>query len=129
MLSFFGNCTASNIYFTDLTWLGATKWRHTGTQTTIARQTDDAEIVGAVLERGEAAKSDDYSHIVQPYRFQPCQAVLTVRSLPTSSVTHARTWELTSFMSRMQPIIVFQPGIFLRAPNPALTVLRPARFT
>ena len=32
---------------------------------------DDTEIVGAVLKRGEAAESDDYSHIVQPYRFEP----------------------------------------------------------
>ena len=32
---------------------------------------DDIEIVGAVLKRGEAAESDDYSHIVQPYRFEP----------------------------------------------------------
>ena len=32
---------------------------------------DDIEIVRAVLKRGEAAESDDYSHIVQPYRFEP----------------------------------------------------------
>ena len=32
---------------------------------------DDIEIVEAVLKRGEAAESDDYSHIVQPYRFEP----------------------------------------------------------
>ena len=32
---------------------------------------DDYDIVGAVLERGEAAESDDYCHIVQPYRFEP----------------------------------------------------------
>ena len=32
---------------------------------------DDTEIVGAVLKRGEAAESDDYSHIVQPCRFEP----------------------------------------------------------
>ena len=51
------------------------KWRHTGTQTSIARQTDDTEIVGAVLERGEAAESDDYSHIVQPYMFEPYLAM------------------------------------------------------
>ena len=31
---------------------------------------DDIEIVRAVLKRGEAAESDDYSHIVQPYRFE-----------------------------------------------------------
>ena len=36
---------------------------------------DDTEIVGAVLERGEAAESDDYSHIVQPYRFEPYLAM------------------------------------------------------
>ena len=35
---------------------------------------DDNEIAGAVLERGEAAESDDYSHNVQPYRFEPCDA-------------------------------------------------------
>ena len=32
---------------------------------------DDIEIVRAVFKRGEAAESDDYSHIVQPYRFEP----------------------------------------------------------
>ena len=32
---------------------------------------DDIKIVRAVLKRGEAAESDDYSHIVQPYRFEP----------------------------------------------------------
>ena len=32
---------------------------------------DDIDIIGAVLKRGEAAESDDYSHIVQPYRFEP----------------------------------------------------------
>ena len=32
---------------------------------------DDIEIVEAVLKRGEAAEFDDYSHIVQPYRFEP----------------------------------------------------------
>ena len=36
---------------------------------------DDIEIVGAVLKRGEAAESDDYSHIVQPYRFEPYLAM------------------------------------------------------
>ena len=36
---------------------------------------EDTEIVGAVLERGEAAESDDYSHIVQPYRFEPYLAM------------------------------------------------------
>ena len=46
-------------------------YRTTGTQTMIARRTDDTEIVGAVLERGEAAESDNYSRIVQPYRFEP----------------------------------------------------------
>ena len=35
---------------------------------------DDIEIVGAVLKR-EAAESDDYSHIVQPYRFEPYHAM------------------------------------------------------
>ena len=36
---------------------------------------DDIEFVGAVLKRGEAAESDDYSHIVQPYRFEPYLAM------------------------------------------------------
>ena len=36
---------------------------------------DDIEIVEAVLKRGEAAETDDYSHIVQPYRFEPCHAM------------------------------------------------------
>ena len=36
---------------------------------------DDIEIVEAVLQRGEAAESDDYSHIVQPYRFEPYLAM------------------------------------------------------
>ena len=36
---------------------------------------DDIEIVRAVLKRGEAAESDDYSHIVQPYRFEPYLAM------------------------------------------------------
>ena len=36
---------------------------------------DDIEIVGAVLKRGEATKSDDHSHIVQPYRFEPYLAM------------------------------------------------------
>ena len=35
---------------------------------------DDTEIVGAVLER-EAAESEEYSHIVQPYRFEPYLAM------------------------------------------------------
>ena len=37
----------------------------------IETDSEDIEIVGAVLKRGEAAESDDYSHIVQPYRFEP----------------------------------------------------------
>ena len=36
---------------------------------------DDIEIVEAVLKRGEAAASDDYSHIVQPYMFEPYLAM------------------------------------------------------
>ena len=36
---------------------------------------DDIEIVRAVLKRGEAAESDDCSHIVQPYRFEPYLAM------------------------------------------------------
>ena len=36
---------------------------------------DGIEIVRAVLKRGEAAESDDYSHIVQPYRFEPYLAM------------------------------------------------------
>ena len=47
------------------------------------RQTDDdseansgdTAIVGAVLEREEAAESDYYSHIVQSYRFGPYLAM------------------------------------------------------
>ena len=38
---------------------------------------DDTGIVGAVLERGEDAESDDYSHIVQPYRVEPNHAMPT----------------------------------------------------
>ena len=46
-------------------------------QTSDDSETDsgDTEIVGAVLERGEAAESDDYRHIVQPYRFGPYLAM------------------------------------------------------
>ena len=52
-------------------------------ETDIYRQTnddsetdfDDIEIVGAVLKRGKAAESDDYNHIVQPYRFEPYHAM------------------------------------------------------
>ena len=41
-------------------------------QTTIGdTDSGDTDIVGAVLERGEAAESDDYSHVVQLYRFGP----------------------------------------------------------
>ena len=36
---------------------------------------DDIEILEAVLKRGEAAESDDYSHIVQPCRFEPYLAM------------------------------------------------------
>ena len=36
---------------------------------------DDIEIIEAVLKRGDAAESDDYSHIVQPYRFEPYLAM------------------------------------------------------
>ena len=36
---------------------------------------DDIEIVGAVLKRGEAAESGDYSQIVQPYRYEPYLAM------------------------------------------------------
>ena len=36
---------------------------------------DDIEIVRTVLKRGEAAESDEYSHIVQPYRFEPYLAM------------------------------------------------------
>ena len=36
---------------------------------------DDIEIVGAVFKRGKAAESDDYNHIVQPYRFEPYHAM------------------------------------------------------
>ena len=52
---------------------------------------DDIEIVRAVLKRGEAAESDDYSHIVQSYRLSRtlrCQTVLTARSLPMASAAN-----------------------------------------
>ena len=57
---------------------------------------DDIEIVEAVLERREATESDDCSHIVQPYRLSRtlrCQAVLTVLSLPTTRINMARYGE------------------------------------
>ena len=41
----------------------------------IARQTDDTDIVGEVLERGEAAESDDDALSVRPYRFEPYLAM------------------------------------------------------
>ena len=52
---------------------------------------DDIEIVRAVLKRGEAAESDDYSHIVHRTglsRTLRCQTVLTARSLPMASATN-----------------------------------------
>ena len=37
---------------------------------------EDTDIVRAVLERGEAAEYDDYiMHTVQPYRFEPYLAM------------------------------------------------------
>ena len=45
--------------------------------TNVDSETDshDTDIDRAVLERGDAAESDDYSHIVQPYRFEPYLAM------------------------------------------------------
>ena len=66
--------TARNI-FRDFNMAGCTDietYRQTNDSET---DSGDTEIVGAVLERGEAAESDDYSHIVQPYRFGPYLAM------------------------------------------------------
>ena len=50
-------------------------YRHTNDDDS-ETDSDGTEMVGAVLERGDAAESDDYnSHIVQPYRFEPYLAV------------------------------------------------------
>ena len=48
-------------------------YRHTNDGSEI--DSGDIEIVGAVLERGEAAESDDHSHAVKPYRFEPYLAM------------------------------------------------------
>ena len=44
-------------------------YRHTNDDS--ETDSDDTDIVGAVLERGVSAESDNYSHIVQPFRFEP----------------------------------------------------------
>ena len=50
------------------------KWTYRYTNDDSETDSDDTYIVGAVFER-EAAKSDDYSHIVQPCRFEPYNAI------------------------------------------------------
>ena len=64
----------TQLYFVILTWLGAPKRRHTGKQMMIARP---ILTTSRLLEQfwREAAKSDDYSHNVQPYRFEPYHAL------------------------------------------------------
>ena len=64
------------VIFRDFTMAGCAE-TETYRQTNDDSDTDsdDIEIVEAVLKRGEAAESDDYSHIVQPYRFEPCLAM------------------------------------------------------
>ena len=47
---------------------------------------DDTGIVGAVLERGEAAESDDHTGLSRTMR---CQLVLTARSLPMTRINMA----------------------------------------
>ena len=49
-------------------------WTYRYTNDDSETDSDDTEIVGAVLKR-DAAESDDYSHIVQPYRFEPYLAM------------------------------------------------------
>ena len=65
----------TQLYFAILTWLGAPKRRHTGNQTTIARPILTTSKLLGQFWRGEATESDDYSHIVQPYRFEPYLAM------------------------------------------------------
>ena len=64
---------AARSIFRDFNMAGCVEMETYSKQTTIARQTDseDTDIVGAVLESGAAAECNDYSHIVQPYRFEP----------------------------------------------------------
>ena len=64
------------VIFRDFNMAGRAK-TETYRQTNDDSETDsdDIEIVEAVLKRGEAAESDDYSHIVQPYRFEPYLAM------------------------------------------------------
>ena len=64
------------VIFRDFNMAGCAE-TETYRQTNDASETDsdDIEIVWAVLKRGEAAESDDYSHIVQPYRFEPYHAM------------------------------------------------------
>ena len=50
-------------------------WTYRYTNDDSETDSDDTDIVGAVFERTEAAESDDYSHIVQPYRFEPYLAM------------------------------------------------------
>ena len=63
------------VIFRDFNMAGCAE-TETCRQTNGDSETDseDIEIVGAVLERGEAAESDNYSQIIQPYRFEPCHA-------------------------------------------------------
>ena len=46
-------------------------WTYRYTNDDSETDSDDTNIVGAVFEIGEVAESDDYNHIVQPYRFEP----------------------------------------------------------
>ena len=48
-------------------------YRHTNDDS--EADSDDTDVVGAVLERGEADESDDYSHTVQPYGIEPYLAM------------------------------------------------------
>ena len=65
--------------FTDLAWLGATNWRHTGTQTTIARQldSDDTDIFLGQFWKEERPMNlmTMVTLYVQPYRFEPYLAM------------------------------------------------------
>ena len=50
-------------------------WTYWYTNDDSETDSDDTEIVGAVFKIGEAAESDNYSHIAQPYRFEPYLAM------------------------------------------------------
>ena len=65
----------TQLYFAILTWLGAETETYRQTNDDSDTYFDDIEIVEAVLKRREAAESDDYIHIVQPYRFEPYHAM------------------------------------------------------